>query len=190
MSPNTPNNGGPTQGNGGGRIGAVLLSPYIEQGSVNETPYNHYSLLRSTEDMFGLPHLGYAAREGLKPFEDDVFNAPAGDGFKGGDPAAGPGGGGGGGGGSTGGPPRISLKDVPHPHCVGGFRARVRVRSKSLRNVAVMVDRRTIKRTRKHRFRVRVDADRLRPGHHRLTVRARDRSNRAARKTKVFRACG
>jgi hypothetical protein len=75
--PNTPNNGGPTQGNGGGRVGAVLLSPYIKAGSVNDTPYNHYSLLRSIEDLFGVPHLGYAANEGLKPFEEDVFSAGA-----------------------------------------------------------------------------------------------------------------
>src|SRR3954453_17443389 len=74
MGPNTPNNGGPSQGNGGGRIGAVLLSPFVKPGSVVDTPYNHYSLLRSIEDMFGLPHLAYAAQDGLKPFEDDVFN--------------------------------------------------------------------------------------------------------------------
>src|SRR4051794_22957158 len=94
MGPNTPNNGGPTPGNGGGRIGAVLISPYIKPGTVNDTPYNHYSLLRSNEDMFGLAHLANAAQDGLKPFGDDVFNAPAGDGFKGGDipapPAEGP----------------------------------------------------------------------------------------------------
>src|SRR6266550_5477318 len=78
MGPNTPNNGGLTQGNGGGRTGAVLLSRYIRGGSVNDTPYNHYSLLRSTEDLFGLSHLGYAANTGLKPFEEDVFNNPSG----------------------------------------------------------------------------------------------------------------
>ena len=78
MGPNTPNNGGTTQGNGGGRVGAVLLSPYIKPGSVNETPYNHYSLLRSIEDIFGLPHLGYAAADGLKAFGDDIFTNPAG----------------------------------------------------------------------------------------------------------------
>ncbi|MEA2405689.1 MAG: phosphatidylinositol-3-phosphatase, partial [Thermoleophilaceae bacterium] len=45
--PNTPNNGGPTPGNGGGLTGAVLLSPYIAPGTVTATPYNHYSMLRS-----------------------------------------------------------------------------------------------------------------------------------------------
>jgi hypothetical protein len=61
-------------GPGGGRTGTVLISPYIRAGSVNNQPYNHYALLRSLEDIFGLPHLGYAAQAGLKGFAADVFN--------------------------------------------------------------------------------------------------------------------
>jgi hypothetical protein len=61
-------------GNGGGQIGAVLLSQYVMAGSTNDTPYNHYSLLRSMEDQFGLSHLAYSANEGLVPFGSDVFN--------------------------------------------------------------------------------------------------------------------
>jgi phosphatidylinositol-3-phosphatase len=76
--PNTPNPGGPTMGPGGGKIGAVLLSPFIRPGTVIDTPYNHYSLLRSVEDLFGLSHLGYAGQEGLKPFDDAIFNAQPG----------------------------------------------------------------------------------------------------------------
>ena len=72
--PNTPNNGGPTPGPGGGRIGGVLLSPFVRGGSVNQTAYNQFSLLRSTEDLFGLGHLGYAARPGLRAFGSDVFD--------------------------------------------------------------------------------------------------------------------
>jgi len=50
------------QGFGGDRIGAVLLSPFIVPGSTSAKPYNHYSLLRSLEDIFRLDrHLGYAA---------------------------------------------------------------------------------------------------------------------------------
>jgi hypothetical protein len=30
-------------------------------------------MLRSIEDIFGLPHLGYAGLEGLQPFGADVF---------------------------------------------------------------------------------------------------------------------
>jgi len=74
---NTANPGATSQGPGGGRVGAVLISQFIQPGSVNNTPYNHYSLLRSIEDLFGLSHLGYAARPELKPFGSDVYNARA-----------------------------------------------------------------------------------------------------------------
>jgi hypothetical protein len=60
-------------GPGGGRIGAVLVSPFIKPGTISDEPYNHYSLLRSVEDMFGLDHLGYAGQAELKPFGTDVF---------------------------------------------------------------------------------------------------------------------
>jgi hypothetical protein len=49
-------------GFGGDRIGALLLSPFVKPGSSSDTAYNHYSLLRSLEDIFRLDgHLGYAA---------------------------------------------------------------------------------------------------------------------------------
>jgi hypothetical protein len=75
--------GGPQPGGkigpGGGRIGAVLLSPYIAPGTQSETEYNHYSLLRTLEDIFSLSHLGYAQDSGLHTFGSDVFTAqPAG----------------------------------------------------------------------------------------------------------------
>lgn len=65
-------------GPGGGRIGAVLLSRYIREGTVSDVPYNHYSLLRSIEDFFDLKHIGYAAQKGLKSFGPDVFTQPSG----------------------------------------------------------------------------------------------------------------
>ncbi|TAN04335.1 MAG: phosphoesterase [Rhodanobacteraceae bacterium] len=61
-------------GPGGGRIGAVVLSPFVQPGTESDVPYNHYSLLRSIEDWFGLPHLGYAGQKGLRAFGSDVFN--------------------------------------------------------------------------------------------------------------------
>jgi phosphatidylinositol-3-phosphatase len=61
------------QGPGGGRIGAVLISPFIKPGTVSNAPYNHYSMLRSVEDIFDLEHLGYAGQDGLKPFGADVY---------------------------------------------------------------------------------------------------------------------
>jgi phosphatidylinositol-3-phosphatase len=74
--PNTPNNGGPEFGSGGGRVGAVLVSPCIQPGTVTQTAYNHYSFLRWSEDDFGLAHLAYAGADGLKPFGSDVFTKP------------------------------------------------------------------------------------------------------------------
>lgn len=55
-------------GPGGGRIGAILLSPFVKPGTVIETPVNHYGMLKSVEDIFGLAHLGYAAEPGLATF--------------------------------------------------------------------------------------------------------------------------
>ena len=72
--PNTPNPGGPTPGSGGGRVGAVALSPCIGPGTVSNRPYNHYSQLRWIEDNFGQPHLGYAAQQGLQPFGTDILD--------------------------------------------------------------------------------------------------------------------
>ncbi len=69
--PNTMNPG--VNGPGGGRTGAVLLSRFIKPGTVSNVPYNHYSLLRSIEDVFRLAHLGYAGRAGLASFGRDVF---------------------------------------------------------------------------------------------------------------------
>jgi hypothetical protein len=69
---------------GGGQVGAVLFNrDRIEAGSVNTTGvYNHFSALRSYEDLLGLTeggddglgHLGYAATMDLAPFGPDVFN--------------------------------------------------------------------------------------------------------------------
>jgi hypothetical protein len=58
---------------GGDNTGAVLLSKFIKPGTVSTTPYNHYSMLKSIEDIFGLAHLGYAAQSGLVGFGKDVF---------------------------------------------------------------------------------------------------------------------
>jgi hypothetical protein len=71
--PNTPAPGGQSGGPGGGRTGAVLLSPFIAPGTTSDQQYNHYSLLRSIEDYFGVAHLGYAAAANLRPFGSDVY---------------------------------------------------------------------------------------------------------------------
>lgn len=74
--PNTTNPGFLTPGPGGGRVGAVMLSPCIRPGTRTKRSYNHYSLLRSVEDNFGLERLGFAAAQGLRSFGPDVLNRP------------------------------------------------------------------------------------------------------------------
>jgi hypothetical protein len=74
--------------NGGGDTGSVLISPYITPGTATTVYYNHYSWLRTMEDLFevaqaspgldGEGHLGYAAQPVLAPFGRDVFNNPGG----------------------------------------------------------------------------------------------------------------
>jgi hypothetical protein len=64
-------------GPGGGRVGAVVLSPFVHPGTVSAEPYNHYSLLATIEELFGLPYLGFAGAPGLKRFGGDVFSAAA-----------------------------------------------------------------------------------------------------------------
>ena len=86
---------------GGGDTGTVLISPLIKPGTVSSTYYNHYSTLRTLEDLFltgrscsnptnadtplvagsvcagldGQGHIGYAAQSGLASFGPDVFTA-------------------------------------------------------------------------------------------------------------------
>jgi hypothetical protein len=62
---------------GGGRVGLLLISPFVKAGSVNSVSnYNHYSLLRSIEDLFGLQPTGYAGYPGLLAFDNVIYNAP------------------------------------------------------------------------------------------------------------------
>jgi phosphatidylinositol-3-phosphatase len=61
-------------GPGGGRIGAVLISPFIRPGTVSATPYNHYSALASFETLLGLPRLADATTVPAI-FGPDVFTA-------------------------------------------------------------------------------------------------------------------
>jgi hypothetical protein len=89
---------------GGGDTGSVLISPFIRPGTVSTVYYNHYSWLRTMEDLFnvkaghdhtplpagtvsggldGQGHIGYAAQPGLRPFGRDVFNNPSGFGLAG-----------------------------------------------------------------------------------------------------------
>jgi hypothetical protein len=62
---------------GGGQVGALLLSPYIKGGNLEQGTYNHFSLLRTVEDLFGLAHLGYAGATGVGSFSPSLFTAAA-----------------------------------------------------------------------------------------------------------------
>jgi len=61
-------------GPGGGKIGAVIISSFVKPGIPNSKSYNHYSLLRSLENLFGLSHLGYADKPDPGEFGNDVYN--------------------------------------------------------------------------------------------------------------------
>ena len=62
---------------GGDQTGAILLSPFIKPGTISTVPYNHYSMLKTVENIFNLPLLGNAQASGLVPFGTDVFtNVP------------------------------------------------------------------------------------------------------------------
>ena len=80
--PQFPNLPGPAAGSvaglpskGGGEVGALLLSPYVKGGTTNQEQYNHFSLLRTIEDLYGLKHLGYAGLSGVSSFDASVFSA-------------------------------------------------------------------------------------------------------------------
>ncbi len=45
----------------GGRVATVLISPLAQAGLVDDTPYTHYSLLKTISVSWGLPPLGRAA---------------------------------------------------------------------------------------------------------------------------------
>ncbi|MCW2791701.1 MAG: phosphoesterase [Nocardioides sp.] len=62
-------------GLGGGLIGALVISRYTKPNTWSTTPYNHYSLLGSIEEIFRLDKLGYARTEDLDTFGLDVYNS-------------------------------------------------------------------------------------------------------------------
>jgi hypothetical protein len=59
---------------GGGQVGALLLSPYVKPHTTYPEPMNHFSLLRTIEDLFGVARLGYAAQKGVGTFGAEVFS--------------------------------------------------------------------------------------------------------------------
>jgi hypothetical protein len=60
------------KGLGGGRIGTIVLSPFIKPNTISYKEYNHYSILKTIEDIFNLPYLGYANLPGVHSYGKDV----------------------------------------------------------------------------------------------------------------------
>ena len=53
---------------GGGHILTIVMTNHGPRGAVDDTPYSHYSLLRTVEDAFGIgTHLGQASAPGVVP---------------------------------------------------------------------------------------------------------------------------
>jgi phosphatidylinositol-3-phosphatase len=61
-------------GPGGGKVGALVISRFTTPNTWSTTPYNHYSLLGSLEEIFRLPKIGMARQAGLPVFGLDVYN--------------------------------------------------------------------------------------------------------------------
>ncbi len=45
----------------GGRVATVFVSPQVKQNFQDNTPYSHYSILKTISEAWGLPYLGHAA---------------------------------------------------------------------------------------------------------------------------------
>jgi hypothetical protein len=60
-------------GGRGDHAGALLVSRYVSAGRSVRARYDHYSLLRTVEDLFGLARLGHAADTATKALGSDVF---------------------------------------------------------------------------------------------------------------------
>ena len=58
---------------GGGRVAMILISNWVKRGFQDDTPYTHYSLLKTISAAWELPYLGHAADESIvlivKPWE-------------------------------------------------------------------------------------------------------------------------
>jgi hypothetical protein len=54
----------------GGHILTLIAGPGARAGTRSVVPYDHYSLLRTIEDLWGLPRLGYAASPSTQAMTD------------------------------------------------------------------------------------------------------------------------
>jgi hypothetical protein len=61
---------------GGGRVGLLMISPFVEPGKVEEAEYaNHFTLLKTLATMLGVEPTGYAAEAEVPTLSPDLFVA-------------------------------------------------------------------------------------------------------------------
>lgn len=61
---------------GGGKVGLLMISPYVEAGKVEETEYaNHFTLLKTLAKMLGVEPPGYAAEEEVPTLSPTLFRS-------------------------------------------------------------------------------------------------------------------
>jgi hypothetical protein len=74
--PNLPAPTGPAalSPQGGGQVGLLLLSPFIKGGGLVQESYNHFSLLATVEQIFGLARLGYAGLPEVKSLSTSLLS--------------------------------------------------------------------------------------------------------------------
>jgi hypothetical protein len=71
--PTTPPASGPVKpSGGGGRVGLLLISPFVKPGTTSDSYFNHFSTLLTIETLFGQLPLGYASQ--AFAFDSGVFN--------------------------------------------------------------------------------------------------------------------
>jgi phosphatidylinositol-3-phosphatase len=56
-------------------VGALLLSPFVKRNSTLKTDFNTFSLLKSLEQLYGVPLLGHAADPAVEQFGDGIYRA-------------------------------------------------------------------------------------------------------------------
>jgi hypothetical protein len=61
------------------KVGALLVSPFVTPGSTDGVAYDPYSLLKSTEDLFGLANLEKAQGKKVKSFAPALLGENGGD---------------------------------------------------------------------------------------------------------------
>lgn len=85
--------------------------------------------------------------------------------------------------------PRLSLSGIPNGCVTGSFSFTVRISDQSSTRASIALDGRTVLRTNRKRFTVRVHASELSSKTHTLTVTAVDHYKNRASRSATFRRC-